>query len=157
MTVRYEHLVGRSFLWGVRDCYALVRDFFADNFDMALANYGRPTDWESDKLDLMRACYGREGFEMITTWTLKDLRPGDVLCMAIGESTGNHFAVFVGDNTLCHHIYGRLSTAEPLRDFWRNSVCYLLRHPDVPDLRPVLEDVDIGSLLSARYNLQPDA
>lgn len=157
MTVKYEHLVGRDFLWGVRDCFQLVRDFFAENFGMAITNYARPTNWRSDELDLMRACYEREGFEMILNWKAKDLRPGDVLCMAIGESTGNHFAVFVGDNTICHHLYGRLSTAEPMRDFWRNSVCYALRHPDVPDLRPVLVDIDIGSILSARYNIQPDA
>ncbi len=157
MTVQYEHLVGRPFLWGVRDCFQLVRDFFADNFGMLITNYARPTNWRSDEMDLMRACYEREGFEMMTNWKAKDLRPGDVLCMAIGESTGNHFAVFVGDNTICHHLYGRLSTAEPMRDFWRNSVCYALRHPDVPDLRPELVDIDIGSLLSARYNLQPDA
>lgn len=157
MTIRYEHLVGRSFLWGVRDCLSLFRDFYKDNFGIEITNYARPTNWRSDHLDLMRACYEREGFEMLTDWKAKDLRPGDVLCMAIGESTGNHFAVFVGDNTICHHLYGRVSTAEVMRDFWRNSVCYILRHPDAPDLRPELVDVDIGSLLNARYNLQSDA
>ena len=153
MTLKYEHLVGRPFTGiGNDDCLKLFRDFFIDNFDLTIRDYARPSDWSSDKLDLMRLCYEREGFEMITDWSIKDLRPADVLCVAIGESNPNHFAIFVGDNTIVHHLYGKMSRAEPLRDFWRNQTCYVLRHPSVPDLRPVYPDVQLGDLIDARNN-----
>ncbi len=148
--IRYDHLIHRPFIWGKSDCLSLFRDFYRDNFGIEIRNYARPTDWSSDKLDLMRLCYEREGFEMVTDWKVKDLRPGDVLCMAIGEENANHFAIYAGDDKIVHHLYGRVSSEEVFRDFYRNTTCYLLRHPDVPDLRPVYPDVDIGSLIRAR-------
>jgi cell wall-associated NlpC family hydrolase len=148
--LKYERLVGRPFIWGTADCLSLFRDFYKDNFGIEIRNYARPTDWSSDQIDLMRLCYEREGFDMITDWRLKDLRPGDVLCMAIGERNANHFAIFLGDGMIVHHLYGKMSTHEEFRGFYRNHVCFILRHPDVPDLRPVYPDVDIASLISAR-------
>lgn len=154
MTVKYEHLLGRPFLFGVRDCYSLTRDFFRDNFGIEVVDYARPSDWSSDTQDLIRSFYAREGFKMIPDWKVTDLRPGDVFALAIGESNPNHFAIYVGDNTLVHHLLGRFSNAEPYRDFWRNSTAFILRHPDVPDLRPVYENTDLGSILRDRYNPQ---
>ncbi len=136
--------------------YRLFRQFYIDNFDITITNYARPTNWSSDQIDLMRLCYEREGFDMITDWKPKDLRPGDVLCMAIGERNANHFAVYLGDDELIHHLYGRLSSKETFRDFYRNTTCFVLRHPDVPDLRPVYPDVDIASLIRARNDAPPE-
>lgn len=154
MTLKYEHLIGRSFLWGVRDCFTIVREVYRENFGIEITDYARPTDWSADMRDLIRDAYLREGFELMRAWTAADLRPGDLLCLAIGESNGNHFAVYVGDNTIVHHLYHRLSSSETFRDFWRNSVCYVLRHPEVPDLRPDKEDVTLMELLNARYRPQ---
>lgn len=150
MTLIYEDLVDQPFIWGASDCLSLFRKFYKDNFGIEITNYARPTNWSSDKLDLMRLCYEREGFDLITDWKLKDLRPGDVLCMAIGEQNANHFAIYLGEGEIVHHLYGRRSTHEEFRGFYRNAMCYVLRHPDVPDLRPVYPDVDIRSLLDAR-------
>lgn len=154
--LKYDHLIGLPFYWGTSDCLSCFRDFYQVNFGISIRNYARPTDWSSDNLDLMRLCYEREGFEMIADWTPKSLRPADVLCMAVGESNPNHFAIYLGNDQILHHLYGRTSSVETFRDFWRNSICYTLRHPDVPDLRPVYPDVDLMSLLSAR-NAPPTA
>lgn len=150
MSLKYEHLIGQPFLWGVRDCFTVVREIYSLNFGIEITNYARPTDWSSDMRDLIRSAYLREGFVMVEDWRVDELRPGDVLCLALGESTGNHFAVYVGDNTIMHHLYHRLSSSEVFRDFWRNSVCYVLRHPEVPDLRPEKTDVTIMEILNAR-------
>lgn len=153
MTLSYQHLVGREFLPGVRDCYDIVICFFRENFGLELTDYARPSDWRADGNDLIRDLYEREGFEMLTDWRPKDLRPGDVLCTAIGESAPNHLMIFVGDNKVIHHLAGRLSVEEHYRDFHRNATCFVLRHPAVPDLRPVLPHTDIGSLLRDRYQV----
>lgn len=152
MTLQYDHLVDQDFVFGTHDCLSLFRDFYKTNFNIHIRNYARPQNWSSDKLDLMRLCYEREGFDLISDWKLKDLRPGDVLCMAIGESNPNHFAIYIGEGEMIHHLAGRRSSKETLRDFWRSSTCYILRHPDVPDLRPVYPDVDLRSLIDARNN-----
>lgn len=151
MKLEYDHLIGRPFTdIGGLDCFALHRDFHKDNFGIEIANYARPHDWSSNKLDLIRLSYPREGFEMLSQWTTKDLRPADTLAMTIGEGAPNHLAIFLGDNQILHHLYGRLSSVEQFRDFWRNHTSFILRHPDVPDLREVHPDVDIMSLLRVR-------
>lgn len=155
MTLRYDHLVGRPFTGlGRDDCFKLVRDFFRDNFSIVIRDYARPCDWSSDELDLMRLCHRREGFDILTDWRAPDLRPADLLCVAVGEANPNHFAVFVGDNQIVHHLYGKMSRVEPFRDFWRNKTSFVLRHPAVPDLRPTYPDVSIEELLRARNSVE---
>lgn len=153
MKLKYDDLTARQFDLGDQDCFSLGREFFWNNFRLKITNYARPQDWSSDSLDLIRMLHEREGFEMITDFKIKDLRPADVLCMAIGENNPNHFAIVVEDNQILHHLANRLSNVEILRDFWRNSICFVLRHPFIPDLRPKYPDVDIKELLNARYNL----
>lgn len=151
----YQDFVGRPFLWGVRDCYEMLVDVYRESFGIELTRYARPTDWRSENNDLIRRVYNNDGFEMITDWKAKDLRPGDILCMAVGESAPNHMAIFVGDNSIVHHLWGRLSTIDLYRDYFRNTTCFVLRHPDVPDLRQALPTTDVRNLLRERYDLQP--
>lgn len=151
MTLKYEHLEMIPFTGiGNDDCFELQRRFFKDNFDIELPNYARPNDWKSDQLDLLRILPEKCGFETITEWKLKDLRPGDVMAIAINEANPNHLVVYLGDDKILHHLYGRFSNSEVYRDFWRDRTSFLLRHKDVPDLRPVYPDVDIKALLDAR-------
>lgn len=154
--LKYDHLLGKRFTGvGQQDCYAMVRDFFKENFQIELENYARPNDWNADDLNLIEMIYEKTGFEKITNWKPKDLRPGDVLVMAINERNPNHLATYVGDSEIIHHLYGRFSSKEELRDFWFNSTCFLLRHPDVPDLRPIYPDVDILDIIRARNAAPP--
>lgn len=151
MTLKYENLI--SVPWGglgQRDCYSLIMDFYEQNFGIKLTNYARPNDWSSDELDLIRDLYEREGFEMITEWRIKDLRPADILAMSIGEANPNHLAIFLDNDEIIHHLYGKMSRTEPFRGFWRNHISFVLRHPDVPDLRPVRPDAKLMDILRAR-------
>lgn len=151
MTLRYDHLVGLRFTGlGERDCFELVKDFFHDNFEIEIPDFARPNDWRSNETDLIRQCYPHSGFEMLTTWKSSDLRPGDILAIMIGESNPNHLAIVVDDAQILHHLAGRMSNVEPLRDFWLNNTAFVLRHPDVPDLRPTYPNVEIGDLLRER-------
>jgi len=151
MTLKYDHLTGRPFTGiGEQDCFQLVREFFYDNFEIDIPNYARPNDWSADKLDLLRILPEMCGFETITKWRVKDLRPGDVLAVAIGEQNPNHLVVVLEDDKLVHHLYGRLSEETQWRDIWRSRTCFVLRHKDVPDLRPRYPDTTIEELLNAR-------
>lgn len=135
---------------GADDCFELARKFYKLNFDIEIPKFARPNDWSSDKLDLLRMLPARAGFDTITDWKLKDLRPGDALAVAVGESNPNHLSMYLGDDKILHHLYGQFSRVEVYRDFWRDRTSFLLRHPDVPDLRPVYPDVDLRTLLNVR-------
>lgn len=147
----YDHLIGRPFTGlGSSDCFKLMRDLYADCFGISIPDFARPVDWCSDKLDLIPKIAKRLGMTKITEWRLEELRPGDILCLAIGEVNANHLAAYVGDDTILHHLYGRASTAEHFRDIWRTRTAYVLRHPEIPDLRPRYPDLDLMEYLNAR-------
>lgn len=149
--LKFEHLEGRRFTEiGDRDCYALVQDFYKDNFDMKLTNYARPADWSSAKTDLIRNLYEREGFQMITNWTVKDIRPADVVAMMISEPNPNHLGVYLGNDQLLHHLYRKLSRKEQYSGVLHGFTSFILRHPDVPDLRPPVETQDLAEFINAR-------
>lgn len=152
--MRYEHLIGLPFIWGKQDCFELSRRFYRDNFEIEIRDYARPSDWNSDMIDLLRHAPVREGFEIISNWTPAEIRPGDAFCMSIGSANSNHIGIYVGDNKFVHHLVNRQSTEEEFRDFWLSRINYILRHPQVPDLRPVKEEVTIARLLLDRYNPQ---
>lgn len=157
MELTYEHLLGRNYEVGVVHCWKLVRDFYSDNFQIDLGDYVIPKDWDADRLNLIEEIYQREGFFKVEDWSLKTLRPGDLLCIAVQSQNANHFVINLGNNQLLHHPLMQLSRVEPMRDFWRKQACYVLRHPLVPDLTPVYPDVTIKELADARYQVQAEA
>lgn len=154
-TLKFDHLEGKKFTGiGQEDCFQLVTDFYFDNFGIKLRKYARPQDWKSDRDNLILKSYEREGFEKITDIKAKNLRPGDILAIAIGEANPNHLAVYLGkingEHKIVHHLLNRLSNTEELQGFWLNQTCFILRHPDVPDLRPALPTTTIEDILNAR-------
>jgi cell wall-associated NlpC family hydrolase len=157
MQLQYEEFLGRPWTEiGSNDCFRLVMDLYDLNFKIQLTNYARPKDWDSDKLDIIGKLYEREGFYKVTDWSLKTLQPGDVLCIAISSRNPNHLAVYVGENLILHQLLFRMSNVEVLRDFWRNSICYVLRHPNVPCLEEKLPTVDLMELANARYKVKAE-
>ena len=104
-------LIGRQWVWGVTDCWSLVRDYYKEQHNIQLLDYQRPTT-PQDFLDnpLFEQYAERTGFRELN----KDekLQKGDVLLMSILHPTLNHVAIFLGDEIL-HHLADRLSTREP--------------------------------------------
>ena len=108
-------LIGRQWVWGVTDCWSLVRDYYKEQHNIQLLDYERPTT-PQDFLDnpLFEQYAERTGFRELN----KDekLQKGDVLLMSILHPTLNHVAIFLGDEIL-HHLADRLSTREPYNEW----------------------------------------
>lgn len=106
-------LVGRPWAWGVHDCWALCRDWYATERGITLPDWPRPLDPNEFARKPLFETYWREaGFRELTPD--EDLEPGDALLMSIGAADGalNHVGVYVGDQTVLHHLFGRLSSRD---------------------------------------------
>lgn len=118
-------LVGRQFAHGVLDCYTLVRDFYARELGITLADYERVDDWWNQGGDLYSVeRLNAEGFEEVSG----ELRRGDLIVMQVRAPVPNHAGVYLGDGQMIHHLYGRLSERVPYGGYWRNATRLQLRH-----------------------------
>lgn len=119
-----DALIGRAYEYGVQDCYALVRDWYAAQ-GIALPDFTRPTSDQYWRIgdDVFGRHFAQAGFSVVD-----DLQPGDGLLFRIASEVENHCAVYLGDNCIIHHARGRLSCREPYSDFWRKHTTRVLRH-----------------------------
>lgn len=147
--MKYEHLLHREFSHGTTDCYALVRDFYADNFGFEFPNYARPDDWWDHGLDLYREHFHECGFRVIDP-APHEWKPADAFLIAIRSPVPNHAAVYLGDNKILHHFIGRRSEVEEFGGAMRNRVCAHLRHKDLEDWEPAKQEIDYTELLRER-------
>lgn len=103
-------LEGRPFVFGVDDCYSLVRDWYREALGLVLPDFvRRPHFWESGEtphLDHLK----RAGFEV----SHGDLQIGDVVLLRVKARTPNHCGVYLGRGDILHHLPGRLSRREAL-------------------------------------------
>ena len=104
-------LKGSPWVWGVTDCWSLVRDFYKEEKNIELLDYERPvTPQEFNDIPLFERYAERTGFkELDPNETLKN---GDILLMSIMYNTLNHVAIFL-DGDVLHHLTDRLSCKEP--------------------------------------------
>jgi proteasome lid subunit RPN8/RPN11 len=116
-------LVGRQFVHGVLDCYAIVRDWYAQERGVTLPDFERHDDWWLRGGDLYRDNFRRAGFE-----TCDELHPGAVLLMQIASPVPNHAAIYLGDDTILHHVHGRLSSRDVFGGYWRKATVMVLKH-----------------------------
>lgn len=131
--MKYQHLLGRPFEHGRFDCYQLIRDFYRDNFGIHLTNYARPDDWWAHGFSLYQTLFSREGFEVLEAHP-NDWLPGDLFMISVRSKTPCHAGIYVGNNLMLHHFFGRFSETVLYRGGWRNRTNYMLRHRQAFDL-----------------------
>lgn len=126
----YKPYLNLRYEAGIQDCYTLLHDLYNDLHKIPLRNYARPTGWEGcPELNFFEELFKREGFEVATNNVL-DVKPFDVLLMAIGGEKVNHCAIHVGQNMILHHLIDRRSALDSYTHQWRRRVKYVIRHKD---------------------------
>ena len=104
-------LLGRRWVWGVTDCWSLVRDYYKKERNILLRDYDRSMSPEEFLENPLFESYAwRTGFRELRVD--ENLQVGDVLLMSIMHPTLNHVAIYLGDMVL-HHLTDRLSCREP--------------------------------------------
>ncbi len=119
-------LIGRQWVWGVTDCWALVRDWYKQELGITLRDWERPiTPEEFIANPMFVKCADATGF--------KELRPqeklenGDLLFMSIMTTGLNHVAIFL-DGDVLHHLADRISCKEPYNEWLLKCTCMRLRY-----------------------------
>ncbi|MGF6877360.1 C40 family peptidase [Paraburkholderia sp. MM5477-R1] len=119
-------LIGRPFVHGVHDCYALVRDYYATQ-GIELSDYRRSWGWweGANGPDLYRDNFEKEGFVEVPRETLRE---HDLILMQIRAPRENHMAVYLGGGVILHHLIGQLSRREAWQEFYQKRTTTVLRH-----------------------------
>ena len=104
-------MIGLPWVWGVSDCWSLVRRYYKEKLNIELRDWERPMTPEQFQDDPMfERCAKDTGF--IELKNEEKLKNGDLLFMSIGAVGLNHVAIFV-DGDVIHHLRDRLSCKEP--------------------------------------------
>lgn len=119
--------IGRPFVHGVLDCYALCRDWYKRELGIDLPDDEREDDWWNKGKSIYLDGFERNGFTSIGT-DVRKLQRGDGILMQIRSPVPNHAAVYLGDGKILHHLHGRLSGIFPYGGQWQKNSTHFLRH-----------------------------
>ena len=104
-------IIGREWVWGITDCWSLVRDWYKEQKNIELRDWKRPTTPEDFLKDpLFERCAKATNFKELEP--NEKLENGDLLFMSIMGNGLNHVAIFL-DGDVLHHLADRLSCREP--------------------------------------------
>lgn len=104
-------LIGRQWVWGITDCWALVRDWYQQELGVTLRDWDRPINPQDFiRAPMFEGCWAATGFRELLAD--EQLERGDLLLMAIQSTQLNHIGVFIGDGLILHHLQARLSSRE---------------------------------------------
>jgi len=120
--------VGRTYLYGVHDCYTLVRDFYQREYDIVLGEYPRVERFWEKGLNFFAEGYSEQGFKLLID---QEPQRGDLFIMQVGSDIPNHISIYVGDDKILHHCQGRLSKHDLYGGMWAKHTSHHLRHTNV--------------------------
>ena len=119
--------VGREFVFGVVDCYTLVRDWYKQTRGIKLRDWQRPASSELFRQSPMfENCFADTGF--VDTDSAEPEK-GDLLFMRLDGCRGlNHVAVYIGEGKMLHQLQGRLSSRDYWDGYWQKVTGRIVRY-----------------------------
>lgn len=120
--------IGRDYVYGIMDCYTIVRDFYK-LYDIIMLNHYREEDFWNKGYSQYLDSYEKEGF-IRQDKNLQDLEFGDMVLFNIRCDLPNHAGIYIGDGKLLHQPQGRLSLAEEMSLVWQKTYFCHVRYKD---------------------------
>lgn len=123
--------LGRPYVYGVHDCWAVVRDWYRWEWNLDIPDFHREPDFWRRGENLF--VDGMEAAGMVDVGDC-DVEVGDAFLIQVGSPVPNHIALYIGDGLILHHCQGRLSSREPWGGYWAKHASHHLRH--ISKMRP---------------------
>lgn len=120
-------LLGRPFVWGIWDCYSLVRDYKLIMDKVSMGYYFPPDDANTMSDFGYEKLIAKEKFKEVT---FDEMRKGDVIIFKIKSDFYNHSAIYLGGNEFMHQPINRMSSKGILDDRHQKYIVKILRHDD---------------------------
>lgn len=118
-------LIGRPFVWGIWDCFSVVRDFYRDELKVNLGFYFPPAIVSRNTNFGYEENFAKEGFEQVP---LETIQKGDVVLFKMaGSNHINHSAIYLGDNKILHQPINKTSNELILDDRYLKYIHLVLR------------------------------
>ena len=115
--------IGRPFVHGVTDCYAMLVDYYKHELNLNIKDYERQSEWWSKGDNLYLENYADAGFIKVD-----DLQVNDIIIMQVASPVPNHCAIYLGDNIILHHVMNRASSRDIYGGYWRKITSLIVRH-----------------------------
>jgi proteasome lid subunit RPN8/RPN11 len=117
--------IGRPYVFGVFDCWALIRDYYKNEFGTDLEDYNRQEFFWLKGIDIIGENWENCGFKLVTD---DSFQVGDLLLIQNSASMMNHVALYVGDDRILHHCHNRLSKKDTYAGYWQKHTVMHIRH-----------------------------
>lgn len=117
-------IMNQPFIYGVYDCYRIIKAWYWQNWQIKLMDHPREFDWKEVD-NLYNTKYEEAGFYEVDRSL--PLEIGDMIYMRINGNYDNHAALYIGDGKILHHLNNRLPTIEHYAK-WRSKVTKHLRY-----------------------------
>lgn len=128
--VKPADYVGRIFINGWQDCYALLKDWMKQEMGIDLPVIPHDHYWWEKNQNLYLDNLDASGFRKLGAD--EPIQRGDCFLMRIRSKVPNHAGVYEGKGLIVHHIQGMYSIREPLHRH-RDFIWGWFRHKDVKD------------------------
>ena len=124
---------GRQYLLNKADCYRLAVEYYEREYQKFLTEYLADDSWLRAQMNprtynLMLRKYAENGFEKVSS-----IQKGDALLINTVGDVGdpNHIAIYLGDDSILHHIPNKLSCVQQYTSFWKSRTSAILRLKDL--------------------------
>jgi len=121
-------LLGRPFVHGALDCYALSKDYYLVEHNIILPEFYREDDWWHKGKNIYIDNFKEAGFIEID---LECIQAGDALLLKISSPVLNHSAIYLGENKILQHFHGRLSSIDVYGGYYKRSTEKAFRHKNL--------------------------
>lgn len=121
-------LTGRPWSLGSYDCWGLVMAWHKEH-GVTLNDFRKPYEWWKPEHgeNLYEENYLKEGFLP----TNQEPKPGDMIMMQLQSGVINHAGIYVGENQLLHHAYGKLSRLDIYSGWYQEHTRLIVRHKEL--------------------------
>lgn len=116
-------LFGRSYVYGVTDCWSFVRDWFRVERGIELPDVQRDGAFWTDGTDRYAVELPAMGFRQVDA-----PQPGDLIVMQIRAKAPNHAAVYLGNSQIGHQMLHQLSQRTQYGETYRRWTRSIWRH-----------------------------